>query len=108
MKLTDVSPRGINGEIITTIVNLYIPRVQAEAMYKCSTFFSAVFDRLPNILRNADIEKRVQYMVEVMFAIRKDGFKVRFVILIHLVIQKMLVILQNSLIACLFRITLKS
>ena len=75
MKLTDVSPRGINGENITTIVNLYIPRVQAEAMYKCSTFFSAVFDRLGNILHNADIEKRVQYMVEVMFAIRKMDLK---------------------------------
>ena len=47
MKLTDVSPRGIN----------------------------AVFDRLRNILYNGDIEKRVQYLVEVMFAIRKDGFK---------------------------------
>ena len=82
--------------------------MQAETMYKCSTFFSAVFDRLRNILCNADIEKRVQYMVEVMFAIRKDGFKVRFLILIHLVIWKMLVILQNFLITCLFRITLQS
>ena len=108
MKLTDVSPREINGEIITTIVNLYIPRVHAETMYKCLTFFSAVFDRLRDILYNADIEKRVRYMVEVMFAIRKDGFKVRFAILIHLLIQKMLVILQNSLIACLFRITVQS
>lgn len=47
MKLTDVSPRGIN----------------------------AVFERLRSILHNSQIEKRVQYMVEVMFAIRKDGFK---------------------------------
>lgn len=47
MKLTDVSPRGIN----------------------------AVFERLRSILHNSEIEKRVQYMVEVMFAIRKDGFK---------------------------------
>ncbi|CAB4036205.1 pre-mRNA-splicing factor CWC22 homolog, partial [Paramuricea clavata] len=34
-----------------------------------------VFERLRSILHNSDIEKRVQYMVEVMFAIRKDKFK---------------------------------
>ncbi|XP_038645196.1 pre-mRNA-splicing factor CWC22 homolog [Scyliorhinus canicula] len=47
MKLTDVSPRGIN----------------------------AIFERLRNILHESQIDKRVQYMIEVMFAIRKDGFK---------------------------------
>ncbi|RMX34744.1 hypothetical protein pdam_00010205 [Pocillopora damicornis] len=35
----------------------------------------AVFERLRNILHNAEIDKRVQYMIEVMFAVRKDGFK---------------------------------
>ena len=39
-------------------------------------FSSAVFERLRNILHSAEIDKRVQYMIEVMFAIRKDGFKV--------------------------------
>ncbi|KAK2552304.1 Pre-mRNA-splicing factor CWC22-like protein [Acropora cervicornis] len=34
-----------------------------------------VFERLRNILHSAEIDKRVQYMIEVMFAIRKDGFK---------------------------------
>ncbi|XP_061697071.1 pre-mRNA-splicing factor CWC22 homolog [Syngnathoides biaculeatus] len=47
LKLTDVSPRGIN----------------------------AIFERLRNILHESAIDKRVQYMIEVMFAIRKDGFK---------------------------------
>merc|ERR1719494_1070091 len=47
MKLTEVSPRGVN----------------------------AVFERLRNILHDGQIDKRVQYMIEVMFAIRKDGFK---------------------------------
>uniref|UniRef100_UPI00398F175F pre-mRNA-splicing factor CWC22 homolog n=1 Tax=Pristiophorus japonicus TaxID=55135 RepID=UPI00398F175F len=47
MKLTEVSPRGIN----------------------------AIFERLRNILHESQIDKRVQYMIEVMFAIRKDGFK---------------------------------
>lgn len=39
---------------------------------------SAVFERLRSILHSSDLEKRVQYMIEVMFAIRKDGFKVCF------------------------------
>lgn len=47
LKLTEVSSRGVH----------------------------AVFERLRNILHSAEIDKRVQYMIEVMFAIRKDGFK---------------------------------
>ncbi|XP_057684776.1 pre-mRNA-splicing factor CWC22 homolog, partial [Corythoichthys intestinalis] len=47
LKLTDVSPRGVN----------------------------AIFERLRNVLHESAIDKRVQYMIEVMFAIRKDGFK---------------------------------
>lgn len=39
------------------------------------SFFSAIFERLRNILHESTIDKRVQYMIEVMFAIRKDGFK---------------------------------
>lgn len=38
-------------------------------------FISAIFERLRNILHESEIDKRVQYMIEVMFAIRKDGFK---------------------------------
>lgn len=38
-------------------------------------FFPAIFERLRNILHESEIDKRVQYMIEVMFAIRKDGFK---------------------------------
>uniref|UniRef100_A0A8D3BRE4 Pre-mRNA-splicing factor CWC22 homolog n=1 Tax=Scophthalmus maximus TaxID=52904 RepID=A0A8D3BRE4_SCOMX len=47
LKLTEVSPRAIN----------------------------AIFERLRNVLHESTIDKRVQYMIEVMFAIRKDGFK---------------------------------
>lgn len=39
-------------------------------------FCQAVFERLRNVLHESDTEKRVQYMIEVMFAVRKDGFKV--------------------------------
>jgi len=39
-------------------------------------WFAAVFERLRTILHEALIDKRVQYMIEVMFAVRKDGFKV--------------------------------
>jgi len=46
-KLSEVSPRGLN----------------------------AVFERLRSILNESSVDKRVQYMIEVMFAIRKDGFK---------------------------------
>lgn len=34
-----------------------------------------VFDQFRNILHEADIDKRTQYMVEVLFQVRKDGFK---------------------------------
>jgi pre-mRNA-splicing factor CWC22 len=34
-----------------------------------------VFDQFRNILHEADIDKRVQYMIEVLFQIRKDKFK---------------------------------
>lgn len=39
------------------------------------SLFSAIFERLRNVLHESAIDKRVQYMIEVMFAIRKDGFK---------------------------------
>lgn len=38
-------------------------------------FIVAIFERLRNVLHEGKIDIRVQYMVEVMFAIRKDGFK---------------------------------
>jgi len=36
---------------------------------------SAVFDTLRNVLSQANVSTRVQYMIEVMFAIRKDKFQ---------------------------------
>lgn len=44
---------------------------------KFALVFIAVFESLRTVLHEATIDKRVQYMIEVMFAIRKDGFKVR-------------------------------
>jgi len=41
-KLTEVSPRGI----------------------------TAIFDRLRNVLHEADLDKRTQYMIEVMFQVK--------------------------------------
>ena len=35
----------------------------------------AVFETLRSILHSGKLTPRVQYMIEVMFAIRKDGFK---------------------------------
>ena len=36
-----------------------------------------VFERLRTVLHESEIDKRTQYMIEVMFQVRKDGFKVR-------------------------------
>lgn len=46
-KLTEVSSKGVN----------------------------AIFEMLRNILHEGQLDKRVQYMIEVIFQIRKDGFK---------------------------------
>lgn len=46
-KLTEVSPRGIH----------------------------AIFERLRHVLHESLLDKRTQYMIEVMFQVRKDGFK---------------------------------
>jgi pre-mRNA-splicing factor CWC22 len=45
--LTDITPRGVHG----------------------------VFERLRGILHEGEIDKRVQYMIEGLFAVRKTGFK---------------------------------
>lgn len=42
---------------------------------KYFVFSKAIFDRLRHILHESKIDMRVQYMIEVMFAVRKDGFK---------------------------------
>ncbi|KAJ1901282.1 pre-mRNA-splicing factor cwc22 [Kickxella alabastrina] len=36
---------------------------------------NAVFDTFRSILHESDIDKRVQYMIEVLFQVRRDGFK---------------------------------
>lgn len=46
-KLSEVSPKGIN----------------------------AIFEMLRNILHEGQLDKRIQYMIEVVFQVRKDGFK---------------------------------
>ncbi|KAF6113344.1 CWC22 spliceosome associated protein-like protein [Phyllostomus discolor] len=50
-------------------------------VYCIFSFCLAIFERLRNILHESEIDKRVQYMIEVMFAVRKDGFKDHPVIL---------------------------
>ncbi|KAJ4292316.1 pre-mRNA-splicing factor cwc22 [Collariella sp. IMI 366227] len=39
------------------------------------TIAHAVFDQFRNILHEADIDKRTQYMIEVLFQVRKDKYK---------------------------------
>ena len=47
---------------------LYLSEVSPKGL-------NSVFDRLRDILHQGQIEKRTQYMIEVIFAVRKDGFK---------------------------------
>ena len=35
----------------------------------------AIFERLRHVLHESTLDKRTQYMIEVMFQVRKDGFK---------------------------------
>nr|XP_018897205.1 PREDICTED: pre-mRNA-splicing factor CWC22 homolog [Bemisia tabaci] len=41
----------------------------------CKRGLDDIFDLLRDILHQGSLEKRVQYMIEVMFQVRKDGFK---------------------------------
>lgn len=40
-----------------------------------SAIANAVFDQFRNVLHEGDIDKRVQYMIEVLFQVRKDKYK---------------------------------
>ena len=53
-------------------VTLFVSEVHAFT----SDDISGVYDSLRAILNDGKLDVRVQYMIEVMFAIRKDGFKV--------------------------------
>ena len=55
MKLTEISPRGIH----------------------------AVFETLRSVLHSGRVSSRVQYMIEVMFAIRKDKFQVEYLAIVE-------------------------
>ena len=52
--------------------------VSLKHRYPCVTIdnIPGVYDSLRAILNDGKLDVRVQYMIEVMFAIRKDGFKV--------------------------------
>jgi pre-mRNA-splicing factor CWC22 len=85
LKLTQVSPRGINGKYISLIYIFLFFYFTITTFITCFIVFFflslAIFERLRNILHESEIDKRVQYMIEVMFAVRKDGFKDHPVIL---------------------------
>jgi len=49
-------------------VGHYLSEVSSKATH-------AVFDRFRSILHDGQIDKRVQYMIEVLFQVRKDKFK---------------------------------
>ena len=63
-KLSEVSPRGNMSHYLCIIsVIMTIPGIHA------------IFERLRHVLHESTLDKRTQYMIEVMFQVRKDGFK---------------------------------
>lgn len=53
-----------------------------SGLFSNNVKFLAIFDRLRSILNDSDIDKRIQYMIEVIFHIRKDKFQVFFAIFV--------------------------
>ncbi|KAJ1724143.1 pre-mRNA-splicing factor cwc22 [Coemansia erecta] len=53
----------------------FMREVGAFLLESAPRVLSAVFDTFRSILHEADIDKRIQYMIEVLFQIRRDGFK---------------------------------
>ncbi|KAK3753709.1 hypothetical protein QZH41_003659 [Actinostola sp. cb2023] len=68
----------VNYKITVCITNFYSCLCSFGVHYQ----YKAVFERLRSILHSGEIDRRVEYMIEVMFAIRKDGFKPEFCIMI--------------------------
>lgn len=56
--------------------DLFLEEVIIWRFVSCMCVFTAIFDRLRAILMDADIDKRIQYMIEVIFTVRRDKFKV--------------------------------
>lgn len=44
---------------------------------------NAIFERLKGILHEGECEKRIQYSIENLFAVRKTKFKVSILFVIH-------------------------
>jgi len=57
----------------------FIKEIGLKLSEVSSRALGAIFERMRNILHEASIDKRTQYMIEVLFAIRKDGFSVSFI-----------------------------
>jgi pre-mRNA-splicing factor CWC22 len=81
-KLDELSRRGVTGIYLTflTIWSQVLNNPKLKSITGISNktnvyFLKAIFERLRNILHEGSLDKRVQYMIEVMFAIRKDKFK---------------------------------
>lgn len=69
-KLTELTPKGMNGEMISILYLLSFCENQQ--------YILAIFDRFRAILSDGQVDARVQYMIEVAFAVRKDKFSVGF------------------------------
>ena len=69
-KLSVLSPRGILGKSYCIIKSIPIVSGDVLMPFCCA----GVFESLKGILHDGSVDVRVQYMIEVMFAIRKDKF----------------------------------
>ena len=53
----------------------FVKEVGASLDDKCKAALMAIMDRFRAILQEGSVQKRTQYMIEGMFAIRKAGFE---------------------------------
>lgn len=63
----------IDGGFQQRYVNVFM--IKKANIYRIISGINAIFEMLRNILHEGQLEKRIQYMIEVMFQVRKDGFK---------------------------------
>jgi len=52
-----------------------------QRRFTCSSIHAAIFERFRGILHEGEIDKRVQFLIEGLFAIRKAKFQVKLYLL---------------------------
>ncbi|CAA3013923.1 pre-mRNA-splicing factor CWC22 homolog [Olea europaea subsp. europaea] len=71
--LQDLSPRGLHGEYISFSVVLCYNLSSLDTSWDFS--LTGIFERFRGILHEGEIDKRVQFLIEGLFALRKAKFQ---------------------------------